>query len=58
MRQREENHYFAMTQQEIADAMGMSRPMVGSIESRAYEKFKKALAQKGYKIEDVLVDAR
>ncbi len=56
MKHKNEYSYFAMTHQEIADVLGMSRPMVGSIEVRAYEKFKKALLEKGYKIEDVLVD--
>lgn len=54
MRHKLENDYFAMSQQEIAEVMGMSRPMLGSIERRAYEKFKKALEEKGYKIEDLL----
>jgi biotin operon repressor len=58
MRHKQENNYFAMSQQEVADVLGMSRPMLGCIERRAYEKFRKALEQKGYKIEDVLVDAR
>ena len=58
MKQKQEYSYFAMTQQEVADILGMSRPMLGAVERRAYEKFRKALEQKGYKIEDVLVDAR
>jgi transcriptional regulator len=58
MKHKKHDDYFDMTQQEIADTLGMSRPMLGCVERRAYEKFKKALAQKGYKIEDVLVGMR
>lgn len=54
MRHKLENDYFAMTQKEIADVMGMSRPMLGCIERRAYEKFKKEFERRGYKIEDLL----
>jgi DNA-directed RNA polymerase specialized sigma24 family protein len=54
MRHKLENDYFAMTQQEIADIMGMSRPALGCIERRAYEKFRKELEKRGYKIEDLL----
>ena len=57
MRHKLETDYFAMSQQEIADIMGMSRPALVSIERRAYEKFKKELEKRGYKIEDVLVDS-
>lgn len=56
MRHKQDNDYFDMSQQEIADILQTSRPNLGSIERRAYEKFKKAFEAKGYKIEDVLVD--
>ena len=47
---------FAMTHEEIAKAIGITRLTVSIIEARAYEKVKKALDRKGIKIEDVLVD--
>jgi len=45
---------FNMTQQEVADAFGISRPQIGSIEARAMKKFKKLLEERGYKLEDLL----
>lgn len=54
MRHKQDNDYFEMSQQEIADIFQTSRPNLGSIERRAYEKFKKAFEAKGYKIEDLL----
>ncbi len=54
MRHKLENDYFEMTQREIADIFETSQPNLGSIERRAYEKFKKAFEAKGYKIEDLL----
>lgn len=49
-------NFFAMTHEEIAKEIGMTRFTVRIIEARAYEKFKRALNRKGIKIEDVLVD--
>jgi DNA-directed RNA polymerase specialized sigma subunit len=46
-----DNH---MTQQEVADAMGMDRAYVGYIEQQAKAKFKRELAKRGYKMEDFL----
>jgi len=43
-----------MTQQEVADAMGMDRAYVGYIEQIAKAKFKKEMAKRGYKAEDFL----
>ena len=54
MRHKLDNDYFEMSQQEIADVFETSRPNLGCIERRAYEKFKKAFEAKGYKIEDLL----
>lgn len=45
---------FSMTQQEVADAMGMSRPHVGSIEARAKVKLRIELEKRGYKLEDFI----
>ena len=42
-----------MTQQEVADYFGISRPMAGLIETRAKEKFKKGLAARGITIDDL-----
>lgn len=45
---------FFMTQQEVADCLGLSRPHVGSIEKRAYAKARNMLRERGIKIEDLL----
>jgi DNA-directed RNA polymerase specialized sigma subunit len=45
---------FNMTQQEVADAMGIERSYVGCIEQRAKAKFKAELEKRGYKLEDFL----
>lgn len=43
-----------MTQQEIADALGISRIAVCQIENRAFEKLRKALKLKNIKPTDLL----
>jgi transcriptional regulator len=43
-----------MTQQEVADALGMDRAYVGYIEQVAKEKFRKELSKRGYKMEDFI----
>jgi DNA-directed RNA polymerase sigma subunit (sigma70/sigma32) len=37
---------YPMTQQEVADELGISRPAVGSTEKRAMEKFKEKFLEK------------
>jgi DNA-directed RNA polymerase specialized sigma subunit len=46
------NHY--MTQQEVAEAMGVDRGYVSLVEARAKAKFKEELAKRGYKMEDFI----
>jgi len=46
--------HFEMTQTEIAQAIGVSRSMVNYIEKQAMDKLKKALEERGIKLEDVL----
>ena len=46
--------YFAKTQQEVADALGIPRPYISSIEARAMAKFKEEMAKRGYKVEDFI----
>jgi DNA-directed RNA polymerase specialized sigma subunit len=46
--------YDGMTQQEGADALGISRAAVSQIEKRAYKKFKRALAKRLKHITDFL----
>ena len=48
------NKMYAMTQQEVADSLGMSRPNLGSIEARALVKLKKELEKRGYKASDFI----
>lgn len=48
------NRMYAMTQQEVADKLGMSRPNLGSIEARALVKLRKELEKRGYKMEDFI----
>jgi len=43
-----------MTQQEVADALGIDRAYVGYIEQQAKAKFKAELAKRGYKMEDFI----
>jgi DNA-directed RNA polymerase specialized sigma subunit len=45
---------FAMTQQEVADALGIERSYVGSIETRAKAKLKIELEKRGYRLEDFI----
>ena len=45
---------FEMTQQEIADLLGMNRATVIYYEKQALEKLKKALEEQGFKLEDLL----
>jgi DNA-directed RNA polymerase specialized sigma subunit len=45
---------YNMTQQEVADALGIERSYVGSIETRAKAKLKAALEKRGYKLEDFI----
>lgn len=44
----------AMSLQEVADAMGISRQMVYKIEQRALKKAKTILESKGYKLSDLI----
>jgi DNA-directed RNA polymerase specialized sigma subunit len=46
--------YDGMNQQEVADALGISRAAVQHIERRAYKKFRRALAKKLKHITDLL----
>jgi len=46
--------YDGMNQQEVADALGISRAAVQHIERRAYKKFKRALAKRLKHITDLL----
>lgn len=41
-----------MTQQEVADAMGITRAAVQDIEKRALRKLKVALQKRGYTLQD------
>jgi DNA-directed RNA polymerase specialized sigma subunit len=45
---------FDMTQQEVADHLGIERSYAGCIEQRAKAKFKAELEKRGYKLEDLL----
>jgi DNA-directed RNA polymerase specialized sigma subunit len=47
-------NYDGMTQQEVADALGITRAAVYQIEKRAYKKFKRALAKRLKHITDLL----
>jgi DNA-directed RNA polymerase specialized sigma24 family protein len=44
--------YFNMTQQEVADALGMNRTTVNYFEKQALEKLRKALEERGITVED------
>jgi transcriptional regulator with XRE-family HTH domain len=43
-----------MTQQEVAEALGVDRGYVSLVETRAKARFKEELAKRGYKMEDFL----
>lgn len=43
-----------MTQQEVADVLGIDRAYVGYIEQQAKAKFKAEMAKRGYKAEDFI----
>lgn len=45
---------YAMTQQEVADQLGISRPQVGVIESRARAKVQKLLKERGLNFNDLV----
>ena len=45
---------FDMTQQEVADSLGMNRSTVNYYEKQALEKLKKALEERGFKASDFL----
>jgi DNA-directed RNA polymerase specialized sigma subunit len=46
--------YYNMTQQEVADRLGLSRPNVNHYEKQALEKLRAALEKRGIKASDVL----
>jgi len=46
--------HFEMTHQEIADKLGMNRSTVNYYEKQALGKLKKALEERGIKLEDIL----
>jgi DNA-directed RNA polymerase sigma subunit (sigma70/sigma32) len=46
--------YYHMTQQEVADRLGISRPNVNHYEKQALEKFRIALEKRGIKPSDLL----
>jgi DNA-binding XRE family transcriptional regulator len=48
--------YDGMTQQEVADSLGITRTAVYQIEQRAYKKFKKELAKRMKHINDLIGD--
>jgi transcriptional regulator len=52
--QKSEYDQYDRTQQEVADALGMSRAHVGSIETRAKQKIKAALEKRGLKLNDLI----
>lgn len=45
---------YAMTQQEVADVLGMTRGNVGAIELKAKQKLKRELEKRGFKVEDFI----
>ena len=51
---KQQTDYYNMTQQQIADRMNMSRPNVGSVETRALAKLKAELEKRGYKASDFI----
>lgn len=46
--------YDGMNQQEVADALGVSRTAIQQIEKRAYKKFRRELAKRLKHITDLL----
>jgi transcriptional regulator len=48
--------YDGLTQQEVADSLGITRTAVQQIEQRAYKKFKRALAKRLKHISDLIGD--
>lgn len=50
------NDETGMTQQEVADALGISRGYVSQIEQKALEKIKRRLMNRGIKKEDYFGD--
>ena len=48
--------YDGLTQQEVADSLGITRTAVYQIEQRAFKKFKRELAKRIKNIEDLLGD--
>lgn len=48
------NRMYAMTQQEAAEILGMSRPNLGAVEIRALAKLRIELEKRGYKMEDFI----
>jgi DNA-directed RNA polymerase specialized sigma subunit len=48
--------YDGMNQQEVADALGISRTAVQQIERRAHKKFKRELAKRVKHITDLIGD--
>lgn len=48
--------YDGMNQQEVADALGISRSAVQQIEKRAYKKFRRELAKRLTHVTDLLGD--
>jgi len=61
MKPKKPNHvrvldYDGMNQQEVADALGISRASVQHIERRAYKKFKRELAKRVKHITDLIGD--
>jgi DNA-binding XRE family transcriptional regulator len=48
--------YDGMTQQEVADSLGITRTAVYQIEQRAYKKFKRLLAKRVKHITDLIGD--
>jgi DNA-directed RNA polymerase specialized sigma subunit len=52
--QKSEYDQYDMTQQEVAEVLGMSRAHVGSIEIRAKQKLKAALEKRGLKLTDLV----
>jgi DNA-directed RNA polymerase specialized sigma subunit len=59
MKDKKQNHvrvldYDGMNQQEVADALGISRAAVQHIERRAYKKFQRELAKRLKHINELL----
>jgi DNA-directed RNA polymerase sigma subunit (sigma70/sigma32) len=48
--------YDGLTQQEVADSLGITRTAVQQIEQRAYKKFKRVLAKRLKHISDLIGD--